>query len=116
FENSHFDVVVFNASFHYAEGFETSLREALRVAGPDGRVVVMDSPIYSDASSGMRMVRERTAAFQARDGCRSDSIPSEHFLTDSRLVELAVRTGVTWEMHHPHYGMRWGVRRAVSRI
>src|SRR5690606_37127410 len=59
---------------------------------------------------------DRTAAFQARYGCRSDSIPSEHFLTDSRLVELAVRTGVTWEMHHAHYGMRWEVRRAVSRI
>jgi hypothetical protein len=42
----------------------------LRVLAPRGRVVIMDSPMYRDHSSGLAMVREREEAFERPYGFR----------------------------------------------
>lgn len=111
-----FDLVVFNASFHYAEQYEDTLREVLRVLKPSGKVVVMDTPVYARRTSGETMVRAREESFRKRFGCASDSIDSEQFVTYGRLRQLSARLGITWTHHRPRYGFRWAARRAASFV
>jgi SAM-dependent methyltransferase len=111
------DLVVFNASFHYAADYPTTLREALRVVAADGRVVIMDSPIYRDARSGETMVRQRDDAFERRYGLRSAH--TEGFLTYERLATLEGQLdppGVRWTLHEPWYGVRWWLKPWVARL
>jgi SAM-dependent methyltransferase len=104
------DLAVFNASFHYSADFERTLREALRVLGPGGRVVILDSPIYRNPQSGRRMVAERRAAFEARYGFPSDALGSREFLTEDDLAGLGQRLALAWRRIRPWYGWRWWLR------
>ena len=74
FEDGQFDAIVFNASFHYSEDYEASLREALRCLRIGGTVIISDTPWYSREESGRQMIAERHAAFLQRYGTASDSI------------------------------------------
>lgn len=86
------DLVVFNASLHHSTDLERTMREALRVLGPKGRIVVMDSPIHSAPTPGV--------------------------LTRARLDEVAAALGLRWDEHRVRYGWRsaWRARRAPSRF
>lgn len=95
------DVALFNASLHYSTDCAVTLREALRVLTPEGRIVIMDTPVYRHAGSGAQMVREREMAFERRYGFRSDSIPAEHFLTTDRLAGLARDLALRWQTYAP---------------
>jgi hypothetical protein len=108
--------VVYNASFHYAEDYETALAEGLRVLDPSGRVVVLDTPVYHDWHSGAQMVREREAQFCRQFGLRSNALRSENFLTDGRLNELASALGIRWRRILPFYGLRWAIRPFIARL
>jgi SAM-dependent methyltransferase len=114
--DAHADLVIFNASFHYASDYAATLRESLRVLAPGGRIVIMDTPIYRDASSGVAMVREREDSFQRRFGFRGDAIACEGFLTYDRLDGLARSLDLRWELIEPWYGVRWWIKPAVARI
>lgn len=108
--NAAMEAVVFNASFHYSENYETTLAESLRTLQPNGWVIIMDSPVYRDAASGEQMVAERKAAFISRFGFASDSIKSENYLTLQRIDELGAMLGIRWQRIRPYYGLRWAVR------
>lgn len=95
------DVALFNASLHYSTDCGVTLREALRVLSPEGIVVIMDSPVYRQANSGVQMARERARAFEHTYGFRSDSIPAEHFLTMERLANLAHDLALQWQTYAP---------------
>jgi SAM-dependent methyltransferase len=110
------DMVVFNASLHYSTSYPSTLREALRVLGPDGRVVVLDSPIYRDARSGERMLRERQEAFVRAHGTRSDALPCEGFLTWSRIDALGTELGIRWTILRPYYGLPWALSPMRARL
>ena len=110
------DLVIFNASLHYSTDLERTLREALRVMTPTGRLVVMDSPIYRREEDGQAMVDERHADFEKRFGTRSDSVPSVGFLTPDRLHALASTLGVRWKEHSVWYGWRWAWRPWGARL
>lgn len=100
------DLVIFNASFHYAESCEDVLAEALRaLAPPPGLIVVMDSPVYPDPASGTAMVREREAGFA------SNALQSENSLTYARMSELGRAVGIRWQHLVPNYGLLWRLRR-----
>jgi ubiquinone/menaquinone biosynthesis C-methylase UbiE len=116
FREASFDLAVYNASFHYAWDCRSTLREALRVLRPDGRVVIMDTPIYHEASSGSTMVREREEEFTRRFGFRGDSLKSESFLTYDRLNGLADQLAMNWEMVEAWYGVRWWFKPALARV
>lgn len=116
FQGGQFDAVIFNASFHYAEGAEVALSEALRCAKADGIVVISDTPWYSRDESGQRMVAERQAKFRARFGSASDSLQSVEYLTDERLQALADHAGIEWSTHTPHFGLRWRLRPLMASL
>ncbi|HUY99987.1 MAG TPA: HemK2/MTQ2 family protein methyltransferase, partial [Thermomicrobiaceae bacterium] len=111
-----FDVVVFNASLHYSADFDTTVAEALRVLHHDGLLVIIDSPIYRDPSSGAAMVREREESFTREFGFPSNAVPMENYLTDRRLAELADRRGVRWRQLRPNHGVRWALRPWRARL
>jgi SAM-dependent methyltransferase len=116
FSNASVDVVIFNASLHYAESYEQTFTEALRVLQPKGMLVVMDSPVYHDASSGQKMLDERKTQFLSRYGFASDSIQSKGFLTYKRMEELGNKLGIHWQHIVPFYGLRWAVRPLLARL
>ena len=108
------DVVVFNASVHYATDLAAVMAEARRVLRPGGSVVVMDSPIYRRAADGAAMIAERHADFERRFGTRSDSVPSIGFLTIAGL--RAATPELEWSRHRPWFGWRWAVKPWRARL
>jgi SAM-dependent methyltransferase len=110
------DVIIFNAALHYSTNYTETLRESLRVLVEDGTLVILDSPMYADPSSGQRMVQEREQRFLARYGFASNALPSEHFLTDDRLRQLAAELCIRWEIHQPALDVRSRVSRALNGL
>jgi SAM-dependent methyltransferase len=116
FQSDQFDVVVFNASFHYSEEYAASLHEALRCLKIGGSIIISDTPWYSCQESGKKMVSERRAVFLKRYGTASDSIRSLEFLTDERLRALEEELSIEWTAHAPHYGFKWAMRPLVAKL
>ena len=116
FAKDQFDLALFNASFHYTTDYAVTLREGLRVVKPEGEVVLLDSPVYRDGSSGAAMVREREATFERAYGFASNAIPCENYLTDDRLEALAASLDLRWQIHAPFYGWRWAARPWIAKL
>jgi SAM-dependent methyltransferase len=116
FSESSIDLAIYNASLHYAPDYATTLREALRVLAPRGCLVIMDTPVYRDPSSGAAMVREREDAFGRQFGFRGDTLRGEGFLTYQRLDVLAGQLALQWELLEPWYGVRWWLKPLLARI
>jgi SAM-dependent methyltransferase len=104
------DAVIFNSSFHYSENYAETLREALRVVTPDGRIIILDTPVYRRSQTGDQMVQERRAQFKEHFGLASDSLQSESYLTYARLRQLAIELKISWKYITPFYGLRWRLR------
>lgn len=116
FQDGQFDAIVFNASFHYAEDYAASLREALRCLKSGGMAIISDTPWYSQEESGWQMVSERRSTFLQRYGTASDSIHSLEFLTDERLRTLEKQLSIQWAVHCPWYGIKWAVRPFMAQL
>ena len=116
FANNQFDIVIYNASFHYAVSYRETLREAMRCLTPDGQIVILDSPIYNDRASGEKMVREREKHFKNLYGFSSNSIPSENFLTYQKLARLAFECSLSWQTYEPYYNLKWALRPWLAKL
>jgi SAM-dependent methyltransferase len=116
FDDGQFDLVIFNASFHYSENYEKTLGEALRCTRKGGTVLIADTPWYSNEQSGARMLEERRAFFTKTYGFPSDGLNSLEYLTDQRLARMANYFGIRWRIHQPYYGMRWQLRPWMARL
>jgi SAM-dependent methyltransferase len=116
FADSQFDLVIFNASFHYSENYENTIAEALRCARENGSVIIADTPWYSDEQSGLTMLEERRALFIKKYGFPSDGLRSLEYLTDQRLARLESFCGIQWRVHEPYYGIRWHMRPWVAKL
>jgi SAM-dependent methyltransferase len=111
-----FDLVIFNASFHYSENYEKTMAEALRCVRKDGTVLIADTPWYDSEQSGVRMLEERRALFIKRYGFPSDGLSSLEYLTDQRLASLETRFSLRWQVHEPYYGIRWQMRPWLAKL
>jgi SAM-dependent methyltransferase/uncharacterized C2H2 Zn-finger protein len=116
FEGTHFDCVIFNASFHYSENYSKTLGEAIRCLRKGGVVIIADTPWYSKEESGRQMLRERRAFFQQQYGFPSDALASREYLTDRRLRDMEKLFGIRWQTHQPSYGLRWALRPTLARL
>ena len=116
FQDGQFDAVIFNASFHYSEDYQATLREALRCVKHNGLVIVSDTPWYAREESGGQMILERRASFARRYGTSSDSIKSLEYLTPDRLRGLEERLSVQWNAYSPWYGFKWAMRPLMAKL
>jgi SAM-dependent methyltransferase len=110
------DLIVFNASLHYSTDYCRTLEESLRVLGPRGTLVILDSPMYSDPTSGARMVQEREARFLATYGFASNALPHKHFLTPERLRRVGAQLGIQWRSYVPRLDLRTAVSRRLNGL
>jgi SAM-dependent methyltransferase len=116
FAPEQFDVVIFNASFHYSVDYGRTLEEVLRCLRRPGHVIIADSPFYSREENGQKMVAEKHSAFEQRFGFRSDSVQSHEYLTPAILDELAKKLRRDWSVLKPWYGINWALRPAKARL
>jgi SAM-dependent methyltransferase/predicted RNA-binding Zn-ribbon protein involved in translation (DUF1610 family) len=116
FPSSVFDIVIFNASFHYSVNYERTLVEALRCTCSGGSVVIADTPWYAEEESGRRMVAEKHERFFKTYGFASDSIASLEFLTPARLQRLGDAFNLKWNFIGPFYGIRWALRPLRAKL
>jgi SAM-dependent methyltransferase len=116
FASSSFDLVVFNASFHYSADYSRTLSEARRCLRPEGRVVILDSPVYKLSQHGEQMRAERQAFFEQQHGFRSEALRSIEFLDEPMLGRLARDLQLTWRIHRPWYGFDWMLRPFKARL
>ncbi len=112
FEGDQFDWVIFNAALHYATDIDQTLREAKRVLKERGRLVIMDSPVYSDVKSGRQMIAERETHFAQKYGFDRE-LGAIGFLTPSIVsraaneVGLIVRQSLLTENHQQRLRRIW---------
>lgn len=116
FETGQADVLIYNGVLHYSTDYTVTLREAWRVLTPPGCVVVLDSPVYYDATSGRSLASERQLEFRRRYGVTTDSLPHENFLTPHRLCDLAIELKVTWRLHQRVRGWPARLRAWRARV
>ncbi len=110
------DLAIFNGAIHYSTDPAATLKEALRVLGPGGAVVILDTPVYRSEAAGREMVADRRRVFREQFGFASDSIECRGFLSFSELEELAGILGVEWRCSRPFFGLRWALRPLWSAI
>ncbi len=106
-----FDLMICNASFHYATQYEPLLDELRRIGRPHAEIVISDTPVYQRTTSGQQMVAERQQRFQQQHGFPSDSIPSQNFLTYRQIGRLAAHLRTRYTIHQQASGARRLVRR-----
>ena len=116
FASQQFDLVIFNASFHYSTDYFDTLREVLRCVHTPGYLVIADSPFYQRDESGAAMVREKHESFERQFGFRSDAIPSREYITPEILSKLAREFKLTWRFIRPWYGIGWALRPLKARL
>lgn len=116
FDAAQFDVVIFNASFHYSVDYEVTLAETLRCLRRPGHVIIADSAFYRRDESGRAMLEEKRGSFKQRFGFESDNIPSREYLTPQTLDRLANRFGIKWRTLRPWYGIDWALRPIKARL
>jgi SAM-dependent methyltransferase len=116
FASSIFDLVIFNASFHYSEDYQRTFAEALRCTRPGGAIVIADTPWYAKEESGQTMVEEKHKRFAATYGFPSNSISSLEYLTPLRLQRLQDAFKLEWKSIKPFYGIRWSLRPLLAKF
>lgn len=113
------DLVVFNASLHYAIDLVAVVREARRVARDDGAIVVLDSPFYASAADGEAMVAEKRRAAPETFGASAEvltALPFIEYLTRTRLEEASRGVVRDWRRHRVRYPPGYELRPLVARI
>jgi SAM-dependent methyltransferase len=111
-----FDVVVFNGSLHYAPNVGSALDHARRMLASDGRLVVMDSPLFHGDRAGRAMLDDKHRRFRSEYKLDAIVQPGAGYLTFEALAAVAE----LWKAHAHFVPTRgpigWRVRRHLSRI
>jgi SAM-dependent methyltransferase len=113
------DVVVYNASLHYALDLAATLREARRVVRAGGFVAVLDSPFYEQPADGEAMLAEKRRDAAARFGERAATLmsrPSIEYLTHERLAAASEGLSLHWHRHRVRYPLWYEMRPVVARL
>lgn len=115
FDGDQFDWVIFNASLHYATSIQQTLCEAKRVLTQHGRMVVMDSPVYSDVNNGQQMIAERETQFAQKYGFDRE-LSTIGFLTPPIVSRVADEVGLVIRQSILTESYRQRLRRIWTRL
>lgn len=115
-----FDLLIFNASLHYALDLAAVLEAAVRALRPGGGVVVLDSPFYRRDRDGRAMVAEKRIRARDTFGERAEALtalPFIEYLTRDRLRRASEGLGLRWRRHRVRYPLWYELRpiRALLR-
>ncbi len=110
FLDASFDAAFYNASLHYSSDYSRTLTEARRCVRPNGRIFILDSPVYRRREHGEIMRRERHRQFLEQYGTESDHVRSLEYLDVSMLDALSREHWIDWRVHKPWYGFGWHFR------
>ena len=108
-----FDLVVFNASLHYASDLSATLAEAARCLVPGGTMAILDTPWYRQDSDGAAMVAEKRANAIDRFGQRSEALlgPDQiEYLTPERLQQASAGLALSWRRQRVRYPLWYELR------
>jgi SAM-dependent methyltransferase len=117
FRTRPFDLVLFDASLHYAEALGPTLAEAARVTVPGGCVAILDSPFYRRAASGQAMAAEKRRAIRREHGDLADAllaVEAIEYLTRERLDAAASPLGLAFRRHRVRYPLWYEARPALA--
>jgi SAM-dependent methyltransferase len=109
-----FDIIIFNASIHYAKDVSRVLGEALNLLREGGLLYILDTPLYRDAEDGNRMLDERRRIFQTKHEVVLPAAFAGSFLTFAALDELRAKFKV--EILTPDYGLSWTIRPLIAAL
>jgi SAM-dependent methyltransferase len=115
FDRASFDVVLFNASLHYARDLRRALTEATRVTRSGGVLAILDSPFYACEGDGDLMVAEKLASGATQFGSRADVLLTQNFieyLTPEKLC--AASTNLSWARRRVHYPLWYELRPTIA--
>jgi SAM-dependent methyltransferase len=115
FEPGQFDVVVFNASLHYARDPEETLGRAARMLTPGGVLVVMDSPTFDRDADGESMVAAQMAALLDAHDLGELVRPGIGYLTFHGLRQAADRLRRQDRFFPSRGPVAWRLRRPLAR-
>jgi ubiquinone/menaquinone biosynthesis C-methylase UbiE len=110
FRDHSIDIAIFNSSFHYSSDYRRTLTEVRRCLRPQGCFIVIDSPVYEQASHGEQMRAERQEFFARTYGFRSESLGSIEYLDEALLASLGSELSIDWRRSYPWYGWHWALR------
>jgi SAM-dependent methyltransferase len=114
-----FDIALFNASLHYATDLPGVLGEARRTVRAGGRLAILDSPFYADASAGEAMVAEKRREAARRFGDRAETLlaaPFIEYLTAERLAAASAALGLDWRRHRVRYPLWYEARGVLAQL
>jgi SAM-dependent methyltransferase len=112
-----FDVVVFNASLHYALDLTDVLREARRVARHGARIAIVDTPFYARGGDGLAMIDEKRQHAAERFGADAETLmalPSIEYLTRERLTTASNGLALQWSRRRVRYPLWYEARPLVA--
>ena len=113
----HFDIVVFNASLHYAQDLSRALSEAVRVTRSGGMIAIMDSPFYRCPGDGEAMVTEKRAQGFARFGAAAPVLLAPQFIEYLTRESLAAASPeLDWRRHRVRYPLWYELRPLLARL
>jgi SAM-dependent methyltransferase len=113
FAAQQFDVVVMNASLHYAPDPARTLAEAHRVAADGAVLVVMDSPLADDDRTGELMVERQLTDLERRFGVTPIRI-GRGYLTLTLLDAAAAQLGRRGRFRPSRGPWSWRLRRRLQ--
>lgn len=111
FADDCFDLVVFNASLHYATQLHGVLAEAVRVTRTGGLLAILDTPFYRRATDGEAMVAEKRNEGRTLFGARAEVLLSKPFIEYLTADLLAAALpALQWTRHRVNYPLWYEMR------
>lgn len=106
-----FDAVIFNASLHYTDNLEKTLRHACSMLRPEGRIFVIDSPTFYAEESGQRMLKDQREYLRQNYGLREVIQRGVGYLSMDTMMELGKTIDLTFRYYPSHGPLLWAVKR-----
>jgi SAM-dependent methyltransferase len=111
-----FDLVIFNASLHYANNPAVTLARVHQMLASGGALVVMDSPMFRRDRDGLAMTARMTRRLESEHGLSNTLSPGPGYLTFDSLDAAAARLGLRSKFAPSLGSWRWRLARHVATL